>query len=285
MSNYIPPDPSVAESIRRRNEESRECEERLKALSDEELKTILYDRAQPSGDRFQALNLLFVPLHQQSRDIRHKLFQLLEVLIDDPDLSIARVAIRHCPKDYERCLKKIRELTKSSDIDICAAAMHSLAEGHDDEVMGLLRDWFHGADQNRRCAAIEGLTALDTQEARQELARDYEQGGRDERDKMELAISLLQLSDTRGLTLLESIAKSAKGDLSVHAAMSIYFEHEDDGLRLILHVLDHGDQAAKQGLVRSISEFHELPNAWTAEGFDEARLWVEHELALRHPAN
>ncbi len=161
MSNYIPPDPAHAERIRRRNEELRECEERLKALSDEDLKTILYDCAQPSGDRFQALGQLFVPLHQQSRDIQHKLFQLLEVLIEDPDLSIARVAIQHCPKEYERCLKKLRELTKSPDTDISAAAVQSLAAGRDDEVMGLLLDWFHGADQGRRCAAIEGLAALD----------------------------------------------------------------------------------------------------------------------------
>jgi hypothetical protein len=46
----------------------------------------------------------------------------------------------------------------------------------------------------------------------------------------------------------------------------------------MLHILKEGDLEAKQGMVNQISNFENLPHAFTAGGCDEARAWVESQL-------
>ena len=54
--------------------------------------------------------------------------------------------------------------------------------------------------------------------------------------------------------------------------------HRQDGLKLMLHILNEGDLEAQQGMVNQIWNFEQLPQAFTANGCDEARAWVESQL-------
>jgi len=273
------PDASVAERAGRQEEEARQIEAKLANLSEDELNAILRDSTQAEGERFAALGRLFVPLHQQAIEVRHKLYQLLYDLIDDPELSIARVAIGHCPREYNSCLAKLRQLLNASDLDRSALAADSLANIRDDQMASVLHGWLHDADRGRRSAAIQALASMETQEARQALADEYEQGGRSEEDKLWLAMKLLEMGDSRASDFLESVAMRAQGNSSVNAATSMYHHAPADGLRLYRHILNDGDNATQHSLVLSISELQHFPHAYTAAGRDEALAWIDAELA------
>ena len=162
----------------------------------------------------------------------------------------------------------MRRQLESTDDHVKAEAAIALAKINDPSILPKLLEWFNGANEGYRNVAIEAFKTLDTEQARDTLVRSYEEGGRGEQDKAVLATALLRMGDTRGLEFLDGVARRARGALSVMAATWIYAEHEaDEGLRLMLHVLDNGDLDAKRSMVNQICySFMHSPHAFTADG-------------------
>lgn len=271
MTDYVPPDPSEVECFQRMHEEMRQYQQQIEHLDDQELMELVSDRKQASILREVALHQL---VHQRGR--KESLTDRLRDLLDDPDPRVAAKALFHCPLTDERSLEKARRMSKSTNYSVRGQAVIALGKAGDQTLLPQLLEWFAGDE--KRELAIEGLVALATEEAKLQLKQGYEQGGCDDRDRAMLAIALLRLKDERGVDFLKTVAKRARGDLSVAAANWLYCEYDADiGLQLMLHILDDGDGEAKCGMVQQIPAH--LPHQFTADGIHEARLWVQQKLS------
>ncbi len=277
MADYVPPGPEAAEEIRGMEAELEAQRRRLEEEEADQLKQVLSDASEPTSARqiaFEQLVLRFQP----SPEFREILHDLLEGLVDDPDAEIAEMALNHCPLSDERVVGKVRKLLDAANERTRAAAAIALARIKHESVVPVLRDWFTSEGESTRNVAIEGLLRLDTPEARQMLEAAYEEGGRSENDRSVLAVALLRLGDTRGLAFLEAIARRRTGAWSVMAASWIYGHQREKGVQLMLEILDHGDLEAKQRMVNQIWNYARIPRAFEAEGFHEARSWVQRQL-------
>src|SRR5262245_60872179 len=88
MTVYVPPDPAVAERVKKEEQESAEHRRRLEHASPEQLRQVLLDVNEPELARGNALLLLL-----QRKD--PELGAILPDLFEDKDMS--RMAIRYCP--------------------------------------------------------------------------------------------------------------------------------------------------------------------------------------------
>ena len=283
MTDYVPPDRSVAEYVYRKNEELRVIRNRLGKLSDKELKTIVKNRNESTA-RLVAIGLLLMRVGETAdrnrETIKLHVAELLGEFLDDPDPHVATMAIRQCPLIDQQHIEKVRDQLESPDDHVKAEAALALGKINDPSVVPKVLGWFDGDNAGLRNVAIAGFKTLNTEQARNVLVAAFEQGGRGEEDRIELAVALLRIGDTRGLEFIEGIASRARGALSAMAATCIYAEHEaDEGLRLMLHVLNDGDLDAKRWMVSQICySFMHSPHAFTADGIHEARLWIERKL-------
>ncbi|HTQ39771.1 MAG TPA: HEAT repeat domain-containing protein [Pirellulales bacterium] len=283
MNNYIPPDPSVGDAVRHRNDALRAIHNRLGLLSDEELRSVLAGDPDPAS-RPVALGLLFSRLAKaagRTPDTRNaRLVELLGGLLNDPHPDIAKSAIRHCRLTYERHIEAVRAALDHPENRVQAEAAIALAKIKDAKIFDTLQQWFDRDEQGFRNVAIEALKTLGTDEARDTLIESYEKGGRNEGDKAVLANALLRMGDERGVNFLNSLAIRAQGRWSVFAATALYIaNYSDAGLRLLLHILENGDNEAKQRMVNQICyNWIHSPHAFTGEGIHEARRWVQGKL-------
>ena len=284
MSDYVPPDPTIAEVVHQRKQELQHILSRLQSLSDEDLRAVVHhdDNAMT---RQVALGLLCGKLAEKpDRDPEKSDRQLVDLcsdLLDDADPEIARQAIRHCPLVEAQHIEKVRRAMDCDHPQVHAAAAVALAKVQDPTVLARLLEWFHGDDDGYRNAAIESLRALNTDDARQVLADSYESGGRNEMDKLILACALLRISDLRGVPFLESLAHRAKGTAAALAATSLYAANmSNESLRRMLLILDNGDNEARQHLVSQICYgWQRSPHAYAVDGIHEARHWLQRKLA------
>ena len=286
MTDYVAPDPKIANHVHEQKEELRLGRERLQPLSDDELKVIVDEKSDPK-QRFYALSILVERIVRAGGSKRSKmegpLTDLFADLLDDSHPDIAQMALRSCPLTTDDTIQKARQMLGSPEDQVRAAAAIALAKIKDETVFPTFLEWFHGDSKPNRNLAIESLKTLESDAAKQELRNSYETGGRDEEDRAVLAVALLRLGDTVGLEFLEDVAKRkriATGPFSVMAATWIYGVHEPDvGLRLMLDILDRGDLDSKRSLVNQIcfSWLHS-PHAFTADAIHEARMWIERKL-------
>jgi hypothetical protein len=284
VTDYVPPDRSGAEYVYRKNEVLRVIRNRLGPLSDKELKTIAENRNESTA-RLVAIGLLLMRVRETAdrnrETIKLHVAELLGEFLDEPDPHVATMAIRQCPLIDQQHIEKVRGQLESSDDHVKAAAALALAKINDPSVVPKVLGWFDGDNAGLRNVAIAGFKTLNTEQARNVLVAAFEEGGRGEEDRIVLATALLRMGDTRGLEFLVGIVRRARGALSAMAATCVYAEHEaDEGLRLMLHVLDNGDLDAKRLMVWQICySFMHSPHACTADGIHEARFWIERKLA------
>lgn len=279
MAECLPPGSDPAEYVRRLEAEIDAARRRLEPLGAEELKRILRGRSEPRATRQIAFEKL---IHRflGSDEFHAMLVDWLADLMADPDPAIADMAINHCPLRDERHRAQVRELLDSPRDRIRATAAVALARAKDETILPKLLEWLDGPSEPMRNAAIEGLQTLNTPETRAALETAYQQGGRDENDRTVLAIALLRLGDTRGLSFLESVARRAQGPWSVTAATWIYDHEPLKGLDLLRHLLDQGDDEAKRYVVSQIWNWSRprIAHPFAAEGINEARTWIEERL-------
>jgi HEAT repeat protein len=279
MSECFPSDSEPAEYVRRLEEEMDAQRRRLEPLDAEELKRILRDPSGPTAARQIAMEQLTLRFRKAvSFDATQ--IDCLADLVADPNPAIAEMAIKHCPLRDEHLRAQVRALLDSPRDRIRAAAAVALARAGDETILPKLLDWLEGPSEPMRNLAIEGLHALDTPESRSALEAAYREGGRDENDKTVLAIALLRLGDTRGLPFLEAVARRAQGPWSVTAAAWIYDHEPREGLQLLLHILERGDDEAKRCVVNQIwsRSRPRIAHPFTSEGLGESRAWIEAQL-------
>jgi len=279
MSDYVPPDTSVAEKVRLIEAET-EAERRwFEHVASEQLQQILHDRARPAATRQNAFGVLAVRL-RESPEFREGLARLLEPLLEDPDPEVAQTAVRYCPLSSEQARDKVRRLLDSPHQGLRGEAAVSLARIGDAGILERLLAWLGAEDEAEQNLAVEGLVMLNTPEARTALENAWHQGGRKRGDRVVLSVALLRLGDMRGLPLLETVAEEGRGAWSVTAATWLYYHQPARGLRMMLGILDQGDMEARQSMVMQISNLTRLPHVFTAEGLAEARSWVKRQMAL-----
>ena len=94
-----------------KNEELRVIGNRLDPLSDKELKNIVENRDEPTARR-TALGLLLMRLAKSPDRNREKIklhiVELLGEFLDDPDLHVAKMALRRCPLIDTQHIEKVR---------------------------------------------------------------------------------------------------------------------------------------------------------------------------------
>lgn len=285
MTDYVPPDPSLAEYVHNKNEEMLSYRRRLEPLSDEELKAIV--RNQDEGDtRPWALGILMERLARarglDTDSRRAQLAEMLDDFLEDPHPQIAKMAAHRYGPLTEQQAGRIYKMIDSSHDQVKAASVMTLARNKDERLLPKLLEWFHGSNEGYRNIAIQALAALGIDRGDDELRKAYDEGGRDERDRVVLAIALLGMGDDRGVDYLKDVARRAKGQWSCVAATGLYRPPDPDvGLQLMLHILDRGDNEAKQWMVNQICfNFIQSPHAFTVDGIHEARLWVQRKLEL-----
>ena len=282
MSDYVAPDPEVAAYVHEQQAKLEQERERLATSSEEELKTIAYSTSGPEV-RIPALSVLMDRIIRSStsrQQMEGPLVELLGGLLEDTQKDVAQLALRHCPLTSDDKIEKARSMLSSPEVRVRASAAMSLAKIKDEAANPTFLDWFHNGDEAHRNLGIETLKTLASDAAKHELKSSYENGGRNEQDRAVLAVALLRLGDTVGLSFLKEVGERATGPLSVMAATWIYSVHDTDiGLRLMLDILDRGDLEAKRSLVMQIchSWLHS-PHASTADAIHEARLWIERKL-------
>ncbi len=96
-----------------------------------------------------------------------------------------------------------------------------------------------------------------------------------------VAAGLLRLGDARGLPFLEEIARRGQGAWSVTAVAWICSHDSKSGLELMLRLLEHGDDEAKQAATTQVWNWARTANPYTEEGRKEARAWIKEQLALK----
>ena len=280
--DYVPPDLAAAEPVRLAEAEAESERRWFEQVASEQLLRFLSDREEPSATRQDALAVL-LPRLRKSPDYPEGLATLLEPLIDDPDVEIAKTAVGQLPLTNERAVERIRRILDSPSAVLRAEAAASLARAGDPSLFERLLTWFHGEFEADRNAAVECLVTLKTDDARQKLADAWEQGGRGRGDRVTLSTALLRLGDLRGIPFLEQVAQQTQGAWSVTAATWIYYHQRARGLRLMSDILERGDLEARQSMVMQIASLTTLPHVFTAEGLDEARSWVRRQSSPRLP--
>lgn len=280
MSQYLPPDTTAVEGVRLAEAEAESERRWFEQVASEQLQRFLFDQSEPATTRRNALAVLLGRL-RTSPDFPEGLATLLEPLLDDPDAEIAAMAVGHFPLIGEQSLDKARRLLDSSQPAVRAEAAAALARVGDTSLLETLLAWFHGDSEMDRIAAIECLATLKTAAAQETLADAWEQGGRGRGDRVTLSTALLRMGDLRGITFLEEVAQETRGAWSVTAATWIYYHQRARGLRLIRDILDRGDLEARQSMVMQIARLTTLPHVFTAEGFHEARSWVDRQVKPR----
>jgi len=279
MVDCFPPGSDPAEYVRRLEAETDAQRRRLEGLDAEDLKRVLRDQSEPTAARQIAMEQLFLRF-RKSADFGAMQVDWLADLMEDPDPPIADLAIKHCPLREEHLRARVRALLDSPRDRTRADAAHALARVKDETILPRLLEWLEGPSEPMRNLAIGGLQILNTPEARSTLEAAYQQGGRDEKDRTVLAMALLRLGDTRGLPLLEGVARRAKGPWSVNAAASIYDHEPLRGLELLLHLVDQGDDEAKRCVVVRVWIWSRprIAHPFGPEGIGEARAWIEERM-------
>ncbi|HEV3256735.1 MAG TPA: hypothetical protein VG013_07650 [Gemmataceae bacterium] len=269
MSEYIPPDPAEAEQIYRAERESGEQYRRLEHAPAGQLIGLVRD---PAGLAAARGNALLILLKRKDPMIP----ELLPELFEDP--ALGHLAIRYCPVSDPRVSLRLRGLLDHCRDRVWSQAALALARAKDETLRPRLLEWFHQGDLGHRNVAIEGLIHLDAGQATEIFRHRWGSGGLGEEDRLVLAAALLRLGDTRGLGLLEASAGRAEGAWSVFAAASVAGHDGVRGLRLMLWILDHGNLEAKRSVVSHGWNMARLPHAFTADGVEETRLWLEQQL-------
>jgi hypothetical protein len=182
----------------------------------------------------------------------------------------------------------IFEKLDGPDLENSGEAAVALAIAGEASLIPRFADWLNNGDETHRNVAIEALRFLKSPEALAVLQQFWDEGKGDDETRLCVAGALFNSGDPRGREFLEAIALRAQGLSSVLAATFVYVAgrcsenpdgpHRQDGLKLMLHVLNGGDLKAKQGMVNQIWNFEHLPNAFTHDGCDESRAWVESQL-------
>jgi hypothetical protein len=269
MNRYVPPEPAVVEQIYEADRESREQFQILEPLDSAHLRQVMVDCAQSAAARGNALGILL-----QRRD--PNVFELLPALFEDKELG--RMAIRYCRLNDRNTVDQLRRLLDHPRDHIWSSAALALARARDDGSRPRLLDWFHNGDEGHRNVAIQALIDLDGAASAELFQKSWEEGGRDEADRLVLAGALLRLGETGALTFLEDAARHAKGAWAVFAATSVAQHDPGRGFRLMQWLLDHGDSEALEALVMHAWNMARLPHAFTADGVHETRLWIEQQL-------
>src|SRR3989339_845742 len=190
MTDYVPPATTAAERVRLAEAEAdAEAQRRwFEQVASEQLERFLYDKTEPTAIRQNAMAVLLERL-RKSRDFLAGTAALLEPLIDDPDVEVARTAIRHYPLSGEDALVRVRPLLDSPDGQVRAEAAVALARIGDAGVPERLFAWFNSDQEADRNSAIEGLVALNSADARQTLAEAWELRGRGRGDRVTLSVA------------------------------------------------------------------------------------------------
>jgi hypothetical protein len=285
MTDYVPHDPAIAKWVYQQQRVTDELNRRLQAASPEQLKQLSRDANEPVMTRTAALARLEVlacenppvPLDPEVPDI-------LLGLLSEPDPQARRLALQCSSAVWfdPRVVERVRSLLDDPDVSVHAEAATVLARRRDETVLPYLLTWFHGDDQPHRNAATQGLRILNTPESRRVLRESWNLGGRNEEDRIVLAMTLLWAGDSCGVPLLSDLARRADGDWSCAAAAALYHSaaHRADGLRLMRRILDCGSLEAKRRMVGGISSLSRprLLHTFTADGIHEAQCWIDQQL-------
>jgi len=274
VSEYMPPDPAVAEQVYRAERESEDQYRRLEHAPAGQLRGLVRD---PAGSTAARGNALLILLMRKDPMIP----ELLPELFEDPDLG--HLAIRSCPVSDPRVSLRLRDLLNHPRDRVWSLAAFALARAKDESLRPRLLEWFHRGDHGHRNVAIEGLIQLDDGRAAEIFRQSWDSEALGEEDRLVLAAALLRLGDTCGLAWLEAAARKAEGSWSVFAAKSVADHDAVRGLGLLLWIIDHGDLDAKRSVVSHGWNMAHLPHAFTADGLQETRLWIEQQLP-RHEA-
>ncbi len=281
-SDYKTPDPALGDWVDRQNAESEADALRLENASPVELKAVIRDAGATQSSRMNALMFLRIQKDPEFLDVLLDLF-------DDLDQHLWHEI--HPSKSMQqdsRFRQKYFEKLDGPDLENSAAAAVSLAIAGEVSLIPRLADWLNNGDEPHRNVAIEALRLLNSPDALAVLQQFWDEGKGDDDTRLCVAGALIQSGDPRGRSVLEATARRAQGVWSVIAATCVYVAgrcsknpddlHQQDGLKLMLHVLNEGDLDAKQGMVNQIWNFEHLPHAFTADGRDEAQAWVESQL-------
>jgi hypothetical protein len=263
------------------------AQERLKDAPIERIKRVLHGARESPEARHYALGVLLK---------RHQGPEMTEALLrlfDDPMPELWQSAITsyclngslrpHVPSDAwidpdPRVLERLREMLDERGGRAWSDAACALARVRDEAILPRALEWLDRGDEPHRNVAIECLVQIGHDDALRHLADAWEAGGRDEADRIVLAVALLRRGDRRGWPGLVEIARRADSAWYVVSATHIGFSDPALGLGLMLHILDHGSLEARRSMVSQIWNFAHLPHAFTADGIHEARLWVEERL-------
>jgi len=276
MTEYVPPPPAVAEQIHQSHVESTAQHERMQSLSTDELKVVVLNREESTPARGNALLALMMSNDGQlCPDVQLP-------LLGDPDKDIRRSAIRaYARTRNDQIRDRLVELMSDADDTTWSSAAVALSHAQDLPSLNAFDRWLQVGDREHRNVAIECLKSYG-EEGQTRLQQFWDSDAGDAEDRLVVAMALLSLEDSRGLSMLHSTAESCCGAWSVASATSIYISNDRrQGLQLMLRIIDDGDLEAKQSMVSQIWNFTKLPHAFTADGIHEARCWVETELAAQ----
>ena len=275
MTNaYEAPAPEIAEFVHRTNAECDRQADRLRDAPPDELKRVVRDRSESTAARGNALLSLM-----RVRD--PELTDLILELFDDPDQDLWRMAICGAKRSDPRVREKLRNLLDDPDDRNWSEAAVTLARTGEHSLQDRFAAWLETGDEPHRNVAIECLKSLKTPASQAVLENYWSRGAGDDETRLVAAAALLDLGNPCGRESLEAEAQRGRGSWSVFAATSVYIVEPSRGLPLMLHILDHGDLAARQAMVSQIWNFAHLPHAFTADGLAETRVWVESQRQSR----
>jgi hypothetical protein len=250
--------------------------EGLKLADGAALRATLSDRRLPTLSRVNALMIL-LETNRHSRD--EDLSGVIVPLWDDPDDTVARMAIEYAPPDDPEVTAKLHVLLDDPRPSRWSTAASVLARREDAGVIPRLLGWFHERDREHRNTAWSCLCfyrLLEPDACRAPLREAWYAGGRDDPDRAMLAVGLLGLGDRVGWAFLVDLARRADDYAAVWAAETVMEHSRALGLELMLHILDHGTTfEVRWGMVERIAQAARLPHVWTEDGIAEARFWVE----------
>jgi hypothetical protein len=271
----------AANFIERANEEADRVNAergRLTQADDPTLCSILGDRARPSTSRINAL-LQLIGRARLRRD--GTLARVIMPLLGEPDEELAGFAIQYAPADDPDVAAQLQTLLDDPRPARWSKAASVLARRNGAAIIDRLIGWFREGDRDHRnvawsCLCFEGNLESDR---RHDLLREaWDAGGRDDDDRVMLAVGLLSLGDRIGWEFLVELAHRADCFSAVWAAETIMEYDPSRGLELILHILDHGTGfEVRWGMVERIAQAAGLRHVWTADGLAEARHWVEQQ--------
>jgi hypothetical protein len=271
MKEYIPPDPAWGEMVRKSDQESDEQRQRLENEPSDNLRAVMLDTNETEAARGNALGLLLMRTDPQTQQLLPPLFE---------DAKIGHLAIRYCHPDNQAGVKRLRSLLTSSNQRTRTMAAIALANAKDNSVKPVMLAWFSGQDQGDRNVAMQALTELDEPAALELFRQSWEAGDRKDslEDRLCLAERMLNLGDNRGMKLLATVGREAKGAWSSFAGFTLLSHDPTLACEVLLHILDDGDEEAKQSVVSQVWNFERNPNAFNAEGLHEARQWIERQV-------